>query len=326
MSNINDANLLEMFEELWESDVCVCEDFGLWESLTADTLSPSETRLLAEHLKDCPACRQRCADARELGVFEDSPLYDRIRAYKAKPASETDEDWKTIAAEFESAKKGGANENDGQSAPRTQTGSAWGRFFQNKRASLGVACSAAAALAVVAALTWGPNDPDVPELANNARPQIDEDPGTLSLSELISQLDARTDSLTQEPSDEKGDDEGSKSTAFGASKGLRAPQTPMFDLRVLNLLAPQYNEAVDSFNNGDYASAAQNFECLVDELKKDKSVDAETIDGAYWNWGVATLNGGDKKKAEKIFRDLKKRNLSAEMREMTEAALAECQN
>ena len=195
-----------------------------------------------------------------------------------------------------------------------KTDSAWGRFCQNKRA-LGVACSVAAALAVVVVgVTLGPNASDAPDIDNPRQldPELD------SLRDFLNQLDA-----THHNASSNWDFEGSKSTTLGASKAMRAPT---YDLCNLNVVTPQYNDAVDSFNDGDYRTAAKNFEKLVKKLKKNKSVDSETIDGAYWNWGVATLNAGDKTKAAKIFRNLEKRNLSPEMRRMTEDAREECQN
>jgi len=377
MSDINydacAAKLLELLKKSWNNDVNICDDYDLWESLTADTLSPSETRLLAEHLKNCPACRQRCADAHELNALADSPLYARMRAYKANPASETDENWRTLAfmfdktlppvgvpeagesvtaPELEPEPSGGAvNEEEktgascalfasalsngtlgneekpgslhtlgvetleGMSKENAgKTDSAWGRFCQNKRA-LGVACSVAAALAVVVVgVTLGPNASDAPDIDNPRQldPELD------SLRDFLNQLDA-----THHNASSNWDFEGSKSTTLGASKAMRAPT---YDLCNLNVVTPQYNDAVDSFNDGDYRTAAKNFEKLVKKLKKNKSVDSETIDGAYWNWGVATLNAGDKTKAAKIFKNLEKRNLSPEMRRMTESALEECQN
>ncbi|MBQ7112193.1 MAG: hypothetical protein IJO06_13415 [Thermoguttaceae bacterium] len=82
-------------------DDCVCREYGLWESLSVDMLSPDETRLLAEHLDECEKCRDFCATAFELSIYDDMPFDDRMRALRDNPSSETDDDWKRIALAFD---------------------------------------------------------------------------------------------------------------------------------------------------------------------------------------------------------------------------------
>ena len=82
-------------------DDCVCREYGLWESLSVDMLSPDETRLLAEHLDECENCRAFCALAFELSMYDDTPYGDRMRALRDNPSSEMDDDWKRIAFAFD---------------------------------------------------------------------------------------------------------------------------------------------------------------------------------------------------------------------------------
>lgn len=82
-------------------DDCLCDAYGMWESLVADMLSPDEKRLLAEHLDECPRCRADCALAFKMKVYDNAPLGDRMRAFRDNPLSETDDDWRRIAFAFD---------------------------------------------------------------------------------------------------------------------------------------------------------------------------------------------------------------------------------
>ena len=78
----------------------VNDDYGLLESLASDTLSPNEARRFAEHLKTCEDCRKACAAMGTAGIYDDAPFGERMRAFEKDPASEKDENWKTIAVAF----------------------------------------------------------------------------------------------------------------------------------------------------------------------------------------------------------------------------------
>ncbi|MBQ2849991.1 MAG: zf-HC2 domain-containing protein, partial [Thermoguttaceae bacterium] len=70
---------------------------GMFESLSVDMLSGEETRLLAEHLAECPSCREGCAMLFSVGAYDDAPMRDRMNAYEENGAAEEDENWLKIA-------------------------------------------------------------------------------------------------------------------------------------------------------------------------------------------------------------------------------------
>lgn len=106
--------MLEKNEVLWSTelentlervfqrdDECLRVVCGALESLSADMLSPDETRRLADCLDQCEDCRAACASIFALKIYDDAPFGDRMRAFRDDPSSETDGDWRRIAFAFD---------------------------------------------------------------------------------------------------------------------------------------------------------------------------------------------------------------------------------
>lgn len=380
--------LLEAMEA--GGDDCVCDDFGLWETLCADMLTEEETERLAEHLDVCEDCRQECADAHKLRAYEGTPFYARMDAYRENPAAESDENWKKIAFAFDASLakivvpgEGTILKFDASTPSRKVDNVDNVNALSRWRVP---AYSAAAAVFFAAALTAGPSmvetarkiwnpqptpiivNPVLPADSPNALPSDDE-PETLENAsdndgmnlngskglgdETVSSVYGETpegnadlQSGTIADLESGAEENASLSELFENSQvkelkpneGAKAMELEgeamcaeegltllTLDDLALNL-SMDCQAAVDSFNDGDFETAAKGFGALVETLKASEEVDAEALNRAYWNWGVATLRSDNKEKAKEIFETLKARKPGDEMSAMADAALEECQN
>lgn len=360
-----EAKLLALLEAIeTDGDDCVCDDFGLWETLCADMLSKEETERLAEHLDVCEDCRQECADAHRLGAYKGSPFYARMDAYKKNPAAESDENWKKIAFAFDpSLAKIVVSQNDAdviidEKDDPTPTPR---REKDNQKASARwrvPGYSAAAALLFAAALTAGPaivemakndskpDEPSIIEPKSSDNPVVlpsDEDEATrrgngAENNEIPSDSWTYEDGAEESPSlselfenprvKELDWNEGSKGMGAETQATVAGEKYVLHELEGIEELQALLDceNAVAAFNDGDYKTAAREFGALVETLKASEKVDDKTLNRAYWNWGVATLRSGDKAKAKEIFEALKARKPGDEMNATAEAALEECQN
>ncbi len=379
-----EAKLLAMLEAMETGgDDCVCDDFGLWETLCADMLSEEETRRLAEHLDVCEACRQECADAHKLGVYKGTPFYARMAAY----GEESDENWKKIARTFD--KSLGENAD----VPKTKDFAdiiidkiaavkpSVKKDVDNRKTSSRwrvAGYSAAAAAFFAATLTAGP---EVGEMARNIFKPNPPTPRIVDVSDVPNPLPSdeggarslgNASSNGEIPSDlggarslgnalSNGNGAGRAAISFGArplgnayheateteaassdlsaSSTVREPELnegakmgteEKFALLSLDGLSSNvlqdYQNAVDSFDDGDFKTAAKDLGALIETLKASEEVDDEMLNRAYWNWGVATMLSGDKAGAKDIFEALKAREPGDKMRATADAALEECQN
>lgn len=89
-----------------------------------------------------------------------------------------------------------------------------------------------------------------------------------------------------------------------------------------------HEQGLAAFNAANFADAAQKFGKLVGLIEANaESADADADDvndalvDAYWNWGVATAQSGEKKRAAGIFGKLKKMEMSDRKRKDVQDAL-----
>ncbi len=121
-----ELELLTLIENRVEQETeTPCEKYdGMFESLSVDMLSGEETRLLAEHLAECPSCREGCAMLFSVGAYDDAPMRDRMNAYEENGAAEEDENWLKIAFMVNpKLKKAKANDETLKDAILTSTNS-----------------------------------------------------------------------------------------------------------------------------------------------------------------------------------------------------------
>ena len=327
-SDSAEAKLVEMLEAMANGeDDCVCDDYGLWETLCADMLSEEETERLAEHLDLCEDCRRECEYAHAAGVYKDTPFYARMDAYKNDPASEKDENWKKIARAFnpelasiESATIEPATDEDDRRDTRPTVLKI--RKFENT-SRLRVASYAAAALVlVVASLSAGPealklarnwfggDDPadpviDVPgdyewepivsgsnegddvEGENTpATPSVDdvrpsildlnygvepEQPafgGSKGLGPIPEAESTSGETFENSQTKEASVDEGNKEVEGGAQTAVAGEDFTFLPLDNVTLnISVDWGNAVASFNDGAYKSAAKEFGSIIEKLK-----------------------------------------------------------
>ncbi len=105
-TNCNDGRLLGLLaasergiaQDEYETTCEECRSF--LEPLSVGALSEGDTRRLASHLVECPACREMCSELWRAGVYADLPLGYRMRKFEKDPENETDENWRQIAITF----------------------------------------------------------------------------------------------------------------------------------------------------------------------------------------------------------------------------------
>lgn len=94
-------DFLKILNSAPNEEDCLSNVYGLWESLSVDMLSPSETKRLAEHLDVCEKCRNLCADLHKMCCDDELPFNERMRAFRENPDAETDFYWRRIASAFD---------------------------------------------------------------------------------------------------------------------------------------------------------------------------------------------------------------------------------
>lgn len=306
-----------------------CEEYdGMWESLSVDMLSAEETRLLAEHLEECEDCRETCAMLHKAGVYEDMPFYDRIRAYEANPAAETDEYWKSIAFAFrpelamleaigEEAKRSlieriSAWVADAWKSVVDEAKGAWARLNDalnpdkpvvlladagargltsaSKTGSRRLIYSAALmfGVATVGVIFWNPS-PAPPVI-----PNVDDIPRNETGVRGIGVVKG----MSAQPSN-AGETQGATnvSASYASDPTASANDAAVETLKCLEFdfgsLSQVYREGKKAFDAKDYSTAAARFGELANKLKAEEKVDVEALSVARWNLAVATIRGGD---------------------------------
>lgn len=307
-------------------DEHLCKAYGLLESLSVDMLSCEEKRRLAEHLKSCKYCRQECASMYEIGVYDDMPFYDRIRAYEANPAAETDEYWKSIAFAFRPELA--MLEAIGEEAKRSLierisawVADAWKRVVDEVKGALAwlngewpgklVLADAGAKgltsapktgsrrLIYSAALMFGVATVGV-ILGRNPSPEPPVIPnvGDIPRNETGVRGIVVVKGMSAQPSN-AGETQGATnvSASYASDPTASANAAAVETLKCLEFdfgsLSQVYREGKRAFDAKDYSTAAASFDELANTLAAEEKIDVEALSVARWNLAVATIRGGD---------------------------------
>ena len=339
-------------------DDSLCDDYGLWESLSVDMLSPEETRLLAEHLEQCERCRKECENAHALGVYEDSPLYDRMRDYRKNPAAETDENWVKIACAFDKTLAEVvvvSFEDSNNPLPRPASHSDNNNIVNDNRLSVCYAAPSYCSNPVprLIPVTNPASRPDVGKKVNwrslsrslsyscaaavllgvgvclilpNTPSGNDEPVAIRDVNPSVqpkSVFGGKMSAVDSEESPENVAPE-SASTPFGVVKEQNSADVN-FEMVGVQLnddgLNALYQAVVAPSQDAASKSMKTAFEEL-DQALKNAEVDDKTLINVYWNCGVAAMKGEKWDDAKYIFNALNEMNLNDDvMSEKVDAAL-----
>lgn len=338
-------------------DDSLCDDYGLWESLSVDMLSPEETRLLAEHLEQCERCRKECENAHALGVYEDSPLYDRMRDYRKNPAAETDENWVKIACAFDKTLAEVvvvSFEDSNNPLPRPASHSDNNNIVNDNRLSVCYAAPSYCSNPVprLIPVTNPASRPDVGKKVNwrslsrslsyscaaavllgvgvclilpNTPSGNDEPVAIRDVNPSVqpkSVFGGKMSAVDSEESPENVAPE-SASTPFGVVKEQNSADVN-FEMVGVQLnddgLNALYQAVVAPSQDAASKSMKTAFEEL-DQALKNAEVDDKTLINVYWNCGVAAMKGEKWDDAKYIFNALNEMNLNDDMSENVNAAL-----